>query len=152
MCMLQFHYDNTGGDVNETVEVIFPTTVAGNVSIVLYNGGDTTAAAAAAVQYGTSLQLPNGTQIGSTGFSVAFVRTPGIQNGAPDGIALVCGRSVVQFLSYEGVLTANNGPAAGLTSTDIGVSETGEGSACSGPLLSTFQHLFTGIWEDQHNT
>jgi hypothetical protein len=28
---------------------------------------------------------------------------------------------VVQFLSYEGTMTAAGGPAAGLTSTDIGV-------------------------------
>jgi hypothetical protein len=45
-----------------------------------------------------------------------------IQNGPTDAIALVdpAGR-VIQFLSYEGVVTASNGPAAGLTSTDIGV-------------------------------
>ena len=33
--------------------------------------------------------------------------------------------TVVQFLSYEGVMTATNGPAAGMTSVDIGVSEAG---------------------------
>ena len=50
----------------------------------------------------------------------------GIQNGEMDGMALVdpLGQ-VVQFLSYEGSFTAGNGPAAGLTSTDIGVSEGG---------------------------
>ena len=30
---------------------------------------------------------------------------------------------VVQFLSYEGVFTATNGPASGRTSVNIGVSE-----------------------------
>ncbi|NJO90239.1 MAG: lamin tail domain-containing protein [Chloroflexia bacterium] len=48
-----------------------------------------------------------------------------LQNGAPDGLALVdAGNNVVQFLSYEGVITAADGPANGMTSTDIGVSET----------------------------
>src|SRR5690606_18514971 len=31
--------------------------------------------------------------------------------------------NVVQFLSYEGTFTASNGPAAGMTSIDIGVAE-----------------------------
>ena len=48
----------------------------------------------------------------------------GIQNGPVDGVALVDpGGNVVQFLSYEGSFVAANGPAAGLTSTDIGVAE-----------------------------
>lgn len=33
-------------------------------------------------------------------------------------------RSVVQFLSYEGSITATSGVAAGMTSRDIGVAET----------------------------
>jgi hypothetical protein len=48
----------------------------------------------------------------------------GIQNGSPDGIALVApGDVVVQLLSYEGTFTAVGGPADGLASTDIGVQE-----------------------------
>jgi hypothetical protein len=47
-----------------------------------------------------------------------------IQNGDADGLALVDSASaVVQFLSYEGSLTATDGAANGLTSTDIGVAE-----------------------------
>jgi endonuclease I len=50
----------------------------------------------------------------------------GIQNGANDGIALVNpSGQVVQFISYEGAITAGNGPALGLTSTNLPVSETG---------------------------
>ena len=50
--------------------------------------------------------------------------TPGIQNGAPDGFALVdnLGR-VVQFLSYEGIMTAVGGAANGMTSTNVGVEQ-----------------------------
>ena len=44
--------------------------------------------------------------------------------GDPDGIALVnASETVVQFLSYEGTLTAGNGPAQGMTASDIGVAE-----------------------------
>ena len=52
-----------------------------------------------------------------------------IENGntngnQPDGIALVDPNDqVVEFLSYEGRFTAANGPANGVTSTNIGFSE-----------------------------
>jgi predicted extracellular nuclease len=62
-----------------------------------------------------------------SGFGTASISYPsnGIQNGSPDGIALVNGATVVQFLSYEGSFIATNGPANGMSSTDIGVSEAG---------------------------
>ena len=49
----------------------------------------------------------------------------GIQNGATDGFALSYQGTVItgQFLSYEGTFTATDGPANGMTSTNIGVSE-----------------------------
>jgi hypothetical protein len=41
----------------------------------------------------------------SNGFGTVFVAISGLQNGAPDGLALVNNLgSVIQFLSYEGVL------------------------------------------------
>jgi hypothetical protein len=43
----------------------------------------------------------------------------GIQNGSPDGIALVDpGSGVVHFPSYEGTFVAVGGPAGGLTSSE----------------------------------
>src|SRR5690606_25776801 len=42
-----------------------------------------------------------------------------------DGFALVKGDEVIQFLSYEGIVTATNGPAIGMESTDVGVIENG---------------------------
>ena len=51
---------------------------------------------------------------------------------SPDGIALVerLGQ-VVEFLSYEGVFAATSGPAAGMTSSDIGASQSNaRRSAC----------------------
>ena len=48
----------------------------------------------------------------------------GIQNGAPDGLALDYDGTLIQFLSYEGSFTASGGAADGESSTDIGVTET----------------------------
>jgi len=115
----EIHYDNTGADVNEAIEIIG---VAGtdltNWSLVLYNGSNGSV-------YNTITlagALPN-TQNGF-GTVVEVLPANGLQNGAPDGIALIDNNNtVVQFLSYEGAFTAASGPASGLTSTDIGVSE-----------------------------
>ena len=63
--------------------------------------------------------------------AVAVIDYPvnGIQNGSPDGIALVdAGNALVEFLSYEGVFAGVGGPADGVTSVDIGVSENGSGA------------------------
>ena len=51
----------------------------------------------------------------------------GIQNGPTDGVVLYrkINPQVIQFLSWEGVATASAGVAMGLTSTNIGVSESG---------------------------
>ena len=59
-----------------------------------------------------------------SGFGVMDFAMVGMQNGSPDGLALVDdGGVVVQFISYEGAINATDGPAAGSTSVDIGVSE-----------------------------
>jgi hypothetical protein len=59
------------------------------------------------------------------GFGTLSFAFLGIQNGAPDGLALVDDSgTVIEFLGYEGTFTAIDGPAAGLTPTDIGVAET----------------------------
>ncbi len=120
----EFHYDNTSTDAGEAVEVAGPAgTDLTGWDIVLYNGSNN-------LQYdsdplsGTIPNLQNG-------YGTVFISYPsnGIQNGSPDGIALVdASNVVVQFLSYEGVMTAADGPAAGITSTDIGVSQSGTGA------------------------
>jgi len=46
----------------------------------------------------------------------------GIQNG-PDGFSLDLAGQVAQFISYEGTVEATDGPASGMLSVDIGVSE-----------------------------
>ncbi|MCZ2817950.1 ExeM/NucH family extracellular endonuclease [Modestobacter sp. VKM Ac-2984] len=115
----EVHYDNTGTDAGEFVEVQLPAgTTSAGLSVVLYNGSNSSA-------YDTDA-LPVVTAPADAP-AVAVVDYPanGVQNGSPDAIALVRGTEVLEFLSYEGTLTAAGGPAAGLTSTDIGVSEAG---------------------------
>ncbi len=116
----ELHYDNTGADAGEFIEIAGPAgTNLADYSIVLYNGSGG-AAYDTDVLSGT---LPD--QQGGFG-TAAFLYPTSIQNGSPDGIALVYqGTTVVQFLSYEGVFTATSGAAIGMLSTDIGVIEGG---------------------------
>ncbi len=116
----EIHYDDVDADNNESVEVV--ATAGETLSayrIVRYNGSG-------GASYGDDL-LPAGSSVscGAT-VSVATLIYPlnGLQNGAPDGLALVGpGDVVVQFLSYEGTFTAIGGPANGMLSTSIGVEE-----------------------------
>lgn len=113
----EIHYDNDGGDTNEGVEVVGEAgTDLTGWSIVFYNGNG-------GVAYDT-VALSGTLGDDTNGFGFLTVARSGIQNGAPDGVALVdAGGNVVELLSYEGVLQATDGPAAGLTSADIGVAE-----------------------------
>ena len=113
----EIHYDNVGGDVGEFVEVAGPagTDLAG-WTIRLYNGSNGT-------PYG-SIALSGTIDDEGDGFGALAFFEEGIQNGAPDGLALVnADGGVVQFLSYEGSFMADGGPADGMTSEDIGVDE-----------------------------
>ncbi len=115
----EIHYDNAGADVGEAIEVAGPAgTDLTGWSLVLYNGNN-------GASYNTT-SLTGTIPDVCGGFGTVFSSISGIQNGAPDGIALVdASNIVVQFLSYEGSFTAVGGPANGLTSVDIGVSQTG---------------------------
>ena len=114
----EFHYDNAGGDVGEFVEVAGPagTDLAG-WRIEFYNGSN-------GQRYSPNVNLEGVIDDEGDGFGALSFERAGIQNGAPDGLALVnSDGAVVQFLSYEGSFTATNGAAEGQTSTDIGVDE-----------------------------
>jgi predicted extracellular nuclease len=135
----EIHYDNTGTDTGEAIEIAGPAgTDLSGWSLVLYNGNG-------GAPYDTVTLtgvIPN--QQG--GLGTVFVSYPsnGIQNGSPDGIALVNASSaVVQFLSYEGTFAAVGGPADGMLSVDIGVSETG-----TEPIGQSLQLTGTGGTSD----
>lgn len=119
----EIHYDNSGSDTGERIEVVATAGESlGTYRIYLYNG----ATPSAATYYDNDL-LPAGSTVtcgGSVRIATLSYAANGIQNGAPDAIALVDGSGqVVQFLSYEGTVTGSNGPAAGRTSTNLPVSE-----------------------------
>lgn len=151
----ELHYDNVDADVGEGVEVAGPAgTDLTGWSIVFYNGSGGASYGTANLS-GTIPDLQNGCGVISIAFS-------GIQNGAPDGLALVDdSNSVIQFLSYEGSFTATDGPANGMISVDIGVSETGttpvgyslqltgsganyEDFSWAAPMTDTFDAVNTG--------
>lgn len=143
----EVHYDNTGTDAGEAIEVSAPAgTNLDGWQIVLYNGASTSRAT-----YDT--RTLSGTMpetCGTRGVVVQTYPANGIQNGDPDGFALIDPTgTVIEFLSYEGVFTAANGAAAGMTSTDLGVREAGTEAlgqslqrtadgTWSGPATSTF--------------
>ncbi|MBX7164231.1 MAG: HYR domain-containing protein, partial [Saprospiraceae bacterium] len=116
----EIHYDDVGTDTFEFIEIagLAGDNLAG-YSLVLYNGADSS-------MYNTmnlgGMIDNEGSCMGALVFAYPI---NGIQNGAPDGIALVNGATVCEFISYEGSFRAKNGPAAGIQSVDIGVLEAG---------------------------
>ena len=133
----EFHYDNGGTDTGEAIEIAGTAgqDLAG-AELVFYNGSN-------GASYDTielSGLIPN--QVGGKG-TLSFATT-GIQNG-PDGIALInTDGSVVEFISYEGSFVATNGPADGMTSTDIGVFESD--STQVGESLQRASNSANGSW------
>jgi len=152
----EFHYDNTGGDVGEFVEVAGTSGInLVGYSLVLYNGSNGTV-------YNT-INLSGVIDNEGAGFGAVDFQLPanGLQNGSPDGIALVQGACVLEFISYEGGLVAVGGPADGMMSMDVGLEEpfftpvgeslqlTGTGSmsmdfAWTGPTANTAGSLNAG--------
>lgn len=132
----EFHYDNDGADVGEFFELAGTAgTDLTGWTVVLYNGSSSQRSVYDTIDLsGTFADESNG-----WGF-LSFDRA-GIQNGAPDGMALVdAAGNVVEFISYEGSFEAVDGPAAGMISTDIGVSE-----ASSTPIGYSLQRTGTGL-------
>ncbi len=112
----EFHYDNIGTDVNEFIEVAGPAGIdLSNYTLYVYDGFNG--------EFYNTFNLSGIIPDQDNGFGAAFVLTPNLQN-MTEGIALVKnGTEVIEFISYEGVVTATNGPAMGMTSVDVGVSE-----------------------------
>lgn len=141
----EIHYDNAGADVEEAIEIagVAGTDLTG-WSIVLYNGSNSSVYNTISLS-GTLADQQNG-----FGTKVEMLPSNGLQNGSPDGLALVDNNNtVVQFLSYEGVITAADGPANGMTSTDIGVSEPNTAPVGSSLQLSGAGTTATDfVWEN----
>ncbi len=113
----ELHYDNKGADADEFVEIAGTagTDLSGWL-LIGYNG--------ASGRVYRTVQLSGVIPDDQNGIGTLAFDFVGLQNGSPDGIALVGpDDTVIEFLSYEGSFTAADGPAAGRASVDIGVSE-----------------------------
>lgn len=120
----EFHYDNESTDSGEFVEIAVSPGFAGSlsdISLLLYNGSN-------GAVYGTHVLdtfTPGATT--ASGHRLFHKSISGIQNGDPDGFAVVntATSQVLHFISYEGSFAASGGLAQGMISTSIGVSQNG---------------------------
>ena len=88
----EIHYDNAGGDTGEFVEVAGTAgTNLSDWSIVLYNGNGG--------GFYDTINLSGTIPDQQDGFGTVSFSESGIQNGSPDGLALLDGTTVVEFLS-----------------------------------------------------
>lgn len=114
----EFHYDNVGVDEGEFIEIAGPAGLnLESYKLELYSGTN----GRFYDERILSGVIPNQSNgMGTLSFSYPV---NGIRNET-HGIALIDSGIVLYFISYEGVFTATNGTAAGMTSVDIGVRET----------------------------
>ncbi|KAG0558007.1 hypothetical protein KC19_11G172300 [Ceratodon purpureus] len=123
----EIHYTNEGQDQDEFIEVVVgPKIDISSLKVYLYDSRGTVyrkLPLADAAQFHSS-------KINGSKAVIYSADLPGgsIQNGPGDGIALVQEQSeensrVLQFLSYQGIVTAVEGPAKGSVSKDTGVRE-----------------------------
>ncbi|MBL1212407.1 MAG: T9SS type A sorting domain-containing protein [Ignavibacteriae bacterium] len=130
----EFHYDDVGADSDEFVEIIIEDGSAYTLSdfqVNLYNGNGGVSYNSRTLDTYTVGDIINESGKTFNLYSFNYTSENGIQNGAPDGLALSYQGTLIQFLSYEGTFAATDGPANGVMSTDIGISESGtsEGSS-----------------------
>ncbi len=113
----EVHYDNAGADAEESLEIAGPAgTDLNGWSLVLYNGKN-------GRPYRT-VSLEGSIPEQQGGYGTLSFPVDRIENGSPDGVALVNpAGEVIHFMSYEGGFTATAGPAEGIAATDIGVRE-----------------------------
>ena len=129
----EIHYDNASTDTGEFFEIAGAagTSLAG-WSLVGYNGSN--GSVYMTVPLSGTLPLQDGCG-GTLDFPMA-----GMQNGSPDGLALVdADGALVEFISYEGAFSATGGPAIGEISEAMGVNETS-----STPIGHSLQLAGTG--------
>jgi endonuclease I len=112
----EIDYDQPGADTAEYVEIFNAGTAAAdlaNVVLELWNGADGTiyktialSAAGPSLAPGAFLVVRSSTVVPAAGaLSVVFAAAQdNLQNGAPDGLRLVQGATVLDGLSYEGVI------------------------------------------------
>ena len=145
----EFHYDNAGTDAGEFIEIAGTAgTDLTGWTLVRYNGAN-------GLVYGTtSLSGMLTDQASGFGFRSISLPVDGLQNGAPDGFALVDGGGVViQFLSYEGAFTAVGGAASAGScsqmvarqSSSFGSFRSARTNSRSAPRSSASENTISGV-------
>lgn len=147
----EIDYDQTGVDTGEFVEIYNASASAvrlDDLALVLINGSGGGSAEYARASLSGSLSAGAYAVVGITGQVLTLpsgvmrfdVSTPGIQNGAPDGLVLwdTSRNRALDALSYEGTIPLMVSgvalPPADFTAVDIGDTEaTGAGSLCRLP-------------------
>ncbi len=140
----EFHYDNTGPDEGEFIEIAIENSgsyVLADFTMNFYNGGSGNI-------YNTETlnNFTAGSTINNTTFYYLELPVNGFHNGAPDGFSLDYQGALIQFLSYEGTFVATEGVANGHTSIDIGVSETTVAVGESLQLQGTGSQYSDFVW------
>ena len=113
----EIHYDNAGTDSTEFVEVV-ASGIVSQAFIHLYNGINGT-------PYDSVLLDTLNWKNTAEGFRLTAWYPESIQNGAPDGMALIVSNEIISAISYEGTFTGTAGPASGYVFSDIGIFESG---------------------------
>ncbi|MEK6675037.1 MAG: IPTL-CTERM sorting domain-containing protein [Planctomycetota bacterium] len=118
----EIDYDQPGTDATEFVELFGPGGLSlSGWSLVFYNGSG--GAVYLTVALTGSIPVDGYYVVGCTGVTnvdQTLTACNSVQNGAPDGVVLANGATVVDALSYEGSFTAVGGVAAGMLLSDIG--------------------------------
>ena len=118
----EIHYDNTGTDAGEFIEIAGP---AGTNLARLFDRPLQRCTAASLRTTPTYSRARSPINRTASARSASRIRPTASRTARRMAWRLVFqGTTVIQFLSYEGTFTATTGPASGLTSTDIGVTET----------------------------
>jgi hypothetical protein len=121
----EFHYDGVL-PVGEFIELIIPEGYAGtNLKVSFYNAAGTVYGTRLFTQFVRGGSNPSGYRL----YSIALPNDT-LENETA-GIALSDDASLIQFISYEGVVNATEGPAAGTSSIDIHVAESATTSLTS---------------------
>ncbi len=134
----EIHYDNSGSDVGEFIEVAIPTgngLTLSEYTVHLYNGSG-------GATY-NSENVDNFTiGMSDANYDYHYWEIVGIQNGDPDGFGLSKNGLHCELLSYEGTFTAAAGtPANGVLSVDIMVSESNNSA------IGESLQLVSGVWD-----
>jgi hypothetical protein len=148
----ELHY---GGNVDEGVEIAgLAGTNLSDYKIVKYNGNGGKMYDAGSDE---GLILSGSLPTSENGYGVKWFAVGELENGGVsqtgDGIALVkvSTNHVVQFLSWNGVFEATEGPAAGKMSQDIGVQEPRSGANhVSLQLRGTGTEYTDFTWQEPH--